>query len=422
MKKLSKITLFLCALFLTAAGTPLLINEAATSAKAESAIGNPPDNTPDDALNNAPHNALNNAPHNAPDNTPDDALVDAPDSFTPINKGVNIAHWLSQSSRRGEERREFFQQEDVAFIRSLGFDHIRVPIDEEQMWDEEGNKHPEAFELLHNAIEWSRQAGLKVIVDLHILRSHYFLDDSPPLYTDETALDMFLQNWRDLSGELRDYSNDLVAYEILNEPVADDPEDWNRVLHKAISEIREREQNRTIVVGSNQFNKVENFPDLRVPADDPNLILSYHFYNPMLLTHYQASWSVDVRDYDGPVQYPGRLVPEDVMENLTGQNLEIAEAQNGYYDRESMEAMMQPAFEVAEELGLHLNCGEWGVVTYAPQEERLRWYEDMRRIFEHNDISYTNWNYKSDNFGLVNMDGTRNEALIDVFTGTVGTR
>lgn len=338
------------------------------------------------------------------------------DSFSPISKGINIAHWLSQSDRRGEERREFFQQEDVAFIAELGFDHIRIPIDEEQMWDEDGNKEPEAFELLHNAIQWSREAGLKAIVDLHILRSHYFLDDNPPLFTEEEALNNFLQNWRDLSDELHDYPDDLVAYELLNEPVADDPDDWNRVLQEAVAEIREREPERTIVIGSNNFNHVETFPDLQVPEDDPNLILSYHFYNPMLLTHYQASWAESVRDYTGPVHYPGQLVPEETLENLTGVNRDIAEEQNGYYDLEIMEEMMSKAFEVAEKFDLHLNCGEWGVVSYAPQEDRLRWYEDMRRIFERNGISYANWNYKSDNFGLVNTDGTRNEELIRIFT------
>lgn len=341
-------------------------------------------------------------------------------SFSPIEKGTNIAHWLSQSDSRGDERREFFLQEDVEYIKSLGFDHIRIPIDEEQMWDEDGNKHPEAFELLHKAIEWSSQADLKVIIDLHILRSHYFLDDSPPLYTEEEALEAFLQNWREFSEELHEYPNDLVAYEILNEPVADDPDDWNRVLHAAIAEIREREPERTIVIGSNHFNQVQTFPDLKVPENDPNLILSFHFYNPMLLTHYQASWAESVRDYTGPVQYPGALVAEEVMDTLSGANLEVAKEQNEVYNLETMEKMMQVAIDVANEHGLHLNCGEWGVVSYAPEADRLRWYEDMRKIFERNNLSYTNWNYKSGNFGIVDGDGNSNEGLVEVFTKSLG--
>jgi len=343
-------------------------------------------------------------------------------SIYPLDKGINIAHWLSQSDRRGEARRSFFTQEDLELINELGFDHIRVPIDEEQMWDEQGNKNSEAFELLHNAIEWSRQYGLKVIVDLHILRTHYFLDDNNPLFTEDEALEMFLHNWRDLSDELHRYPDDLVAYELLNEPVADDPDDWNHVVRSAMAEIREREPERTVIIGSNHFKQVQTFPDLWVPEDDRNIVLSFHFYTPMLLTHYQASWAASVRDYNGPVNYPGQLIPEEDLEELAGVNREIAERENAYYDLEKMEEMMQVAIRVADEHGLHLNCGEWGVVSNAPQGDRLRWYEDMRRIFERNDISYANWNYKSDNFGIVNFDGSRNEELIDVLSRELNTR
>jgi hypothetical protein len=53
-------------------------------------------------------------------------------------RGTNISHWLSQSTNRGVERRTWFTKEDVAFLAGLGFDHLRIPIDEEQMWDQSG--------------------------------------------------------------------------------------------------------------------------------------------------------------------------------------------------------------------------------------------------------------------------------------------
>jgi len=38
---------------------------------------------------------------------------------------------------RGEERESFFVEDDIRFIDSIGYDHIRLPVDEEQMWDEQ---------------------------------------------------------------------------------------------------------------------------------------------------------------------------------------------------------------------------------------------------------------------------------------------
>jgi endoglucanase len=48
-----------------------------------------------------------------------------------IEKGVNIAHWLSQSGARGEFCAKYFTEADVAQIAEWGFDHVRIPIDEE---------------------------------------------------------------------------------------------------------------------------------------------------------------------------------------------------------------------------------------------------------------------------------------------------
>ena len=60
-------------------------------------------------------------------------------NFT-IKRGTNISHWLSQTPERGEARRQHIKEEDFARLEELGFDFVRIPIDEEQFWDEQGNK------------------------------------------------------------------------------------------------------------------------------------------------------------------------------------------------------------------------------------------------------------------------------------------
>jgi aryl-phospho-beta-D-glucosidase BglC (GH1 family) len=66
-------------------------------------------------------------------NKPKEAVDDQPTvTAFKIKRGTNIAHWLSQSSRRGKERVSFFTKKDISFIDSAGFDHIRLPIEELQ--------------------------------------------------------------------------------------------------------------------------------------------------------------------------------------------------------------------------------------------------------------------------------------------------
>lgn len=329
-----------------------------------------------------------------------------------IRRGTNISHWLSQSSRRGEERAKFFTEKDVEYIASLGFDHIRLPVDEEQLWDEAGSKEPEAFALLHSAIDWARKKNLRVIVDLHILRSHHFNAAEKPLWTDPKAQEKFISLWRDLSAELSKYPLALVAYELMNEPVADDPEDWNKLVDKAVRAIRRTEPHRKIVIGSNKWQSVGTFDQLRIPEGDRDIILSFHFYTPMLITHYRASWT-SVGKYQGSVNYPGQLVDPSEIEKLEPEIAGIVKNNNGVWDREKLEAQLAKPLALAKKLDLPLYCGEWGAISGAPQEARLQWYRDMRANLEKRGIAWATWDYKG-GFGILGRGGRPNEDMIQI--------
>ncbi|QMU29539.1 glycoside hydrolase family 5 protein [Adhaeribacter radiodurans] len=339
-----------------------------------------------------------------------------------IKRGTNISHWLSQSTRLGAERKAFFTEKDVANIASLGFDHIRLPIDEMQMWNEAGQKEPEAFALLHDALQWCQKYKLKTIVDLHILRSHYFNAAEKPLFTQAAAQERFYQCWRDLSAEMNKYPVNQVAYELMNEPVADNPEDWNKIVEKAIAVIREKELNRVIVVGSNRWQSHDEFDKLRIPTNDKNILLSFHYYLPFLLTHYQASWTKTAK-YNGPVHYPGRTVTDEELAALPA---DIASLVSDYekshvktvYNAQKLQQDFQKPLDFARKHGLKLYCGEWGALNTAPKADRLRWYQDMVTTLEKNNIAWANWDYKGGGFGFTNNQGENHQTeMIKILTG-----
>jgi endoglucanase len=328
-----------------------------------------------------------------------------PFSFFRLHKGTNIGHWLSQSRARGETRKSFFTEKDVKFIDSVGFDHIRLPIDEEQMWDENEKRHDEAFGLMEDCLEWAREAGLRVVIDLHILRSHYFNAEEKPLWTKPEEQDKFIRLWKDLSDCLHVWPNGMVAYELMNEPVADDPEQWNMLINRAVDSIRKWEPQRVIVIGSNMWQKSETFDRLRVPANDTNLVLSFHFYDPMPLTHYQAGWT-EFRDFTGKVNYPGQLVLDSKDPRFTK-----------VYNRDTLLKMMQKPIHLSDSLKLPLYCGEFGVYRDFFPEAKLAWYRDMVSIFNEFGIAYANWNYKSDAFGIVDENMRPQTEIIKILTG-----
>lgn len=488
-----------------------------------------------------------------------------------INKGVNISAWLSQSDVRGEARKNNFTEAEVQQLAGFGFDHIRLPMDEEQLFTEDGQKIPEAFELMHNAIKWCKEANMKVIADLHILRSHHFnggggtqviesfvnsfedgqtsgwfsydasqlttevvdnpevnsinpsqkvlrinktsntewmagardmlvplgvapnqfgylrmkvrknnksvitievqdengasvytgytplnanqwetvsipmdkmngnykrlvlrpdngpgelwvddiffstsnegdnsqivieTDNTPKLWTDKDAQYKYFDLWKALADELKEYPNDLVAYELLNEPVAPYASQWNSLSSQLVRELRLTEPERKLVIGSNMWQGVGTFDALTVPANDPNIILSFHFYNPHLFTHYQAEWA-EMKDLNVAIHYPGEVITPEDYAQLSDKEKKIVDPYMGPYDKGVLAGMAQKAIKRAQELGLQLHCGEFGCYKKTPRADRINWMQDIISIFRENGIAYSYWDYKA-GFGFCNSKG-----------------
>ena len=111
----------------------------------------------------------NKMPDKKPD-TPQDSETTTRTDFS-IKRGVNIGNWLSQSELRGAQRSSIFTRSDVEKLSSYGFDHLRLPVDEEQLFHEDGTMDKETITLVHNVIGWCQEKNMKVIFDLHIIIS-----------------------------------------------------------------------------------------------------------------------------------------------------------------------------------------------------------------------------------------------------------
>ena len=340
-----------------------------------------------------------------------------------IKRGTNLSHWLSQSEERGEARKQHIQEDDFERLEQLGFDFVRIPIDEVQFWDEDGNKLPEAWDLLTGALDLAAKHHLRAIVDLHIIRSHYFNAvneggaDANTLFTSEESQQKLINMWYQLSDALKGYSNDSVAYEFMNEPVADDHEQWNQLIAKVHKALREREPQRTLVIGSNRWQGYETMKYLKVPEGDKNIVLSFHYYNPMLLTHYGAWWT-PLGKYQGKINYPGVLVSKEdyeaapdslkpALEPFTKQEWNVDKIREDFKD----------AIAVAQKYGLQLFCGEWGVYEPVDRELAYKWTKDMLTVFDEFNIAWTTWCYDAD-FGFWDQQKNdfKDKGLVEILT------
>jgi len=271
-----------------------------------------------------------------------------------------------------------------------------------QMWDETGTRDAEAFALLDAALDWFDEAHLRAIVDLHILRTHYFHDpETPRLWTDPAETDRLVGLWLDLSEHLRDRPVAGVAYELLNEPVAPDDEDWNRVYAPVFAALRRAEPERILVLGGNMWSSPEHFENLQVPDDD-RCILAFHFYLPTLVTHYRSHRRFGF--YEGPVQYPGRPIPAEVFAKLAVDAQELLGLRNEPFGPEQMRQAIQAPLDVRERSRLPLYCGEFGCAYRCPEAVRAAWHRDFVRVLESEGIAWAHWNFLG-GFSVLGPDG-----------------
>lgn len=387
------------------------------------------DKTKGNLTNDASFDEANISIEGGKPNTPSSALTNLHNEFilhnsTPnfseeqfeFSSGVNIGVWLSQTSNRGGKAEDYFKKEDLKKLADMGFDHIRLPIDEKEIFDTNGNYIESNRQLVHNAIAWCKEYNMRIILDLHIIRSHYFNDDKNTitLWKDVAEQDKLVNMWEKLSAEYGSYSNGLVAYELLNETNAPSADDWNKLSVRIISKIREKEPNRLLIIGGISHNSASALVTLTVPENDKNIALAFHFYSPHLLTHYKASWMDGLKNLTVKMNYPGQLVEQKERDALpTAKDKQVVDYYNGYNNKSTLKEKMSVALNRAKTLGLKLYCSEYGCISNTNADLKYKWMRDVTEVFRENDIAFSVWGWKA-NFGIMENNGSvRDQRVID---------
>jgi endoglucanase len=326
-----------------------------------------------------------------------------------FRRGVNIEGWLGSPDRPSEKRPLSFGPADAEVLAELGFDHIRINVNEQHLWDDSDKPVQSSFDCVDELLDACAKLGLRAIFDLHVLRCHFFNAARRPLFSEPAAVEQFHECWRRLSAHLGGRSCELLAYEYLNEPVADDPEDWNRVSAGIHTLLRGLEPRRTLILGSNRWSGPEHFAHLAIPPDE-NQVLTFHYYQPFFFTHHDAHEGA-ASCHKGPVHYPGRPIAEEDFARLTPQQRQELAQGNLPEDRATLVARFAHALAAAKRTRLPLYCGEWGCYHAAPRADRLRWHADMISILAEHDIGWAVYAYTGHWPGVRTAHGLDHELL-----------
>jgi len=327
--------------------------------------------------------------------------------FEGFQKGVNLGGWISQFDKYDIAHFDsFITEKDIEYIASLGFDHVRVPVDYNVLEDEEGAIIPSGFAYLEKCREWCEKYSLNMLIDLHECYGYSFdplkkdMDREKFFYDDELQA-RFLKLWREIAERFKAYP-EQVAFEPLNEVVLFEVADaWNVLIEKYIKAMREIAPDNYIVVGGVRYNNVLSVPLLKVPQDD-KVVFNFHCYEPMIFTHQGAYW-VEYMPADFRITYPKTIeeyqkVSRDLTDDLAGAIFFDGISEIG---TQFFEDIFAVAIEAAKKADVPLYCGEYGVIDLADNEDKIRWLADIHEVFKKHGIGRALWNYKQKDFGLV---------------------
>lgn len=321
---------------------------------------------------------------------PTSATADAKSFVKTQGRGVNLGNLLESPSEGSWG--PILKKTDLSLIASKGFQNVRIPI----RWDGSGvgstkfdraartapyTVDPRFFERVDSVVSWVRQNHLTAVINDH----HH--DSLFQNYEHERP--RFVAIWKQIAERYKDLPTDTFAFEILNEPNGQVTIDkWNALLDTTLKVVRETNPTRPVVIGTANWGGLSGLSGLKLPANDSNLILTIHYYEPFSFTHQGADW-VD------PVP------PTGVAWNGT------------YYEKLAVRQAMDAIAEYATPRGLPVFIGEFGAYSPADSASRGRWASHCARLFESYGFSWSWWEFKA-GFGVYDeASGTWNRTLME---------
>jgi endoglucanase len=321
-----------------------------------------------------------------------------------IRRGINLSEWFAQVWDSRGYTKEHFETwnttTDIALIKSMGFDHVRLSINPQPMMDADRKQNgtAEYFGYLDAAVKMILDAGLAVEIDMHPDS-----DFKQKLAKESEPVERFAGLWSMVAQHYAASDPDRVFFEILNEPEFRDPYRWYGVETKLAATIRRGAPRHTIIATGANWDDDDDLVFLE-PLADPNVIYVFHFYEPHIFTHQGATWGAYYWRWLKGLHYPSSpenaaQVAKDVPEAVD--RMHVIRYGQDHWDASRIDSEINQAADWAKQHKVPLICNEFGVFrNFSDPRDRAAWIKDVRSSLEHHEIGWTMWDY-SGSFGVV---------------------
>ncbi len=184
-----------------------------------------------------------------------------------------------------------YSEWDFDTMAEWGFDFVRLPTDYRIWTQSPGVYREQPLREIDQAIAWARSRGIHVCLNLHRAPGYCVNPPKEPLnlWADDArgqqARQQFAAQWEMLAERYRGIPPAELSFNLVNEPGDITGAQYLRAATPAVVAIRSQDPTRLIVADGAYWGR-RPVPDLR-----PLMVAqSTRGYDPMVLTHYQASW------------------------------------------------------------------------------------------------------------------------------------
>ncbi len=278
----------------------------------------------------------------------------------PIKRCMNMGGAL-EADREGEWGYTIRKQ-DFATLKRAGFDTVRVPIKFSAHTDSRApyKISPSLFKRVDEVLDWAIVEGLQIIIDVH----HYEELMSNP-YVHEKRLEAM---WEQIAYRYATAPSNLI-FELINEPNDKMTIAKTDQLNKRLMKIvRKHNPTRWVVVGSAGWGGLDALLKSNPPRE-PNVMTTFHYYDPFEFTHQGATW-IQGANYPTGVKWSGLS-----------------------HEQAAIRKDLDIAARWRDQTGLPMLLGEFGAIGKADNQSRAHWAEVVRAESEKRGIGWCYWEW-----------------------------
>ena len=289
-----------------------------------------------------------------------------------------------------------YDENDFAMLKSMGVEIVRLPIHFANLMEPTytGKVYDIVFEKLDQVCDWAEKYQIYLVIDNHSFNSPEDQKNPPSA---KVHIEHLKAVWPQIAQRYKDRS-EYIIYEILNEPNgrSDASAKWYKIQQEIIDVIRTYDTKHTIVVTSPSWSDIETLIKMK-PYKDPNLIYTFHSYQPEMFCGQGTTWLAGPDVKNVPFPYDKSRASEIQYSDKN----EWAKGEfQGKYQQEGNAEWVYQKIKKAADWGkknkVRVWAGEMGAAWWINPSDRIAWINAAVAAYKGNKIPYCSWGIDGD--------------------------